>query len=282
MVIRRQPVISWLLEKNYFFDPTKISILRVENIIHQEYLLNGMRHLAQVREMNPNWGLPELLMPSFKKVMGKSEKSFSTIEPQLFQEFYREKVCGILIDGEITIVYGFGENQAYVWLFRVKNDVSYLCNYFYFGPKEADYRNIGCSQTILGDPIFRGGSWEERSRVYVAVSSLLVTYLAVKKYAKVETIVVPVNAVRVVEDTIQGYKGREKIRNNSGQEVIVMDSRWFVKIVNDNDIFVRGFFRLQNKKNELGDWYKELIFVDSYVRHGYHRNAKIEDNLSDK
>ena len=86
MVIRRQPVISWLLEKNYFFDPTKISILRVENIIHQEYLLNGMRHLAQ---------LPELLMPSFKKVMGKSEKSFSTIEPQLFQEFYREKVCGI-------------------------------------------------------------------------------------------------------------------------------------------------------------------------------------------
>ena len=24
-----------------------------------------------------------------------------------------------LIDGEITIVYGFGENQAYVWLFRV-------------------------------------------------------------------------------------------------------------------------------------------------------------------
>jgi len=54
-----------------------------------------MRHLAQVREMNPDWGLPELLMPSFKKVMGKSEKSFSTIEPQLFQEFYREKVCGI-------------------------------------------------------------------------------------------------------------------------------------------------------------------------------------------
>mgnify|MGYP001045309259 CR=1 FL=1 len=153
-----------------------------------------------------------------------------------------------LIDGEITIVYGFGENQAYVWLFRVKNDVSYLCNYFYFGPKEADYRNIGCSQTILGDPIFRGGSWEERSRVYVAVSSLLVTYLAVKKYAKVETIVVPVNAVRVVEDTIQGYKGREKIRNNSGQEVIVMDSRWFVKIVTIMIFLCEGFFAFKTRK----------------------------------
>lgn len=40
---------------------------------------------------------------------------------------------------------------------------------------------------------------------------------------------------------------------------------------------VRGFFRLQNKKNEFGEWYKELIFVDSFIRHGYHRNAKIED-----
>ena len=27
-----------------------------------------------------------------------------------------------------------------------------------------------------------------------------------------------------------------------------------------------------------GEWYKELIFVDSYIRHGYHRDAKIEDN----
>ncbi len=34
---------------------------------------------------------------------------------------------------------------------------------------------------------------------------------------------------------------------------------------------------MQNKKNPKGEWYKELIFVDSFVRHGYHRNAKIED-----
>ena len=27
------------------------------------------------------------------------------------------------------------------------------------------------------------------------------------------------------------------------------------------------------------EWYKELIFVDSFVRHGYHRNAKIEDDI---
>lgn len=87
----------------------------------------------------------------------------------------------------------------------------------------------------------------------------------------------PNKTISIVEDTINEYKHKEKVRNESGQKVIIMDSRWFVKIINDNDIFVRGFFRFQNKKNELGEWYKELIFVDSFVRHGYHRNAKIED-----
>ena len=57
-----------------------------------------------------------------------------------------------------------------------------------------------------------------------------------------------------------------------------MDSKWFRTIINDNDIYVRGFFRMQNKKNASGEWYKELIFVDSFVRHGYHRIAKIEDD----
>jgi len=34
--------------------------------------------------------------------------------------------------------------------------------------------------------------------------------------------------------------------------------------------------KLQRKKNEKGEWYREMIFVDSYLRHGYHRNAGIE------
>ena len=103
------------------------------------------------------------------------------------------------------------------------------------------------------------------------------SYLAVKKYAKVETIIVPDKKITILEDNIKEYKYKEKVRNESGQEVIVMDSRWFVKIINENDIFVRGFFRLQNKKDEFGEWYKELIYVDSFIRHGYHRNAKVED-----
>lgn len=105
--------------------------------------------------------------------------------------------------------------------------------------------------------------------------------MAVKKYVKVETVVVPTGTITKLDDTVLGYKTKEKIRNESGQEVIVMDSHWFRKIVNDNDIFVRGYFKMQPKKNEMGEWYKELIFVNPFVRHGYHRNAKIEDDDSE-
>lgn len=117
---------------------------------------------------------------------------------------------------------------------------------------------------------------EEKSLMYGKIINKLIAYLAVKKYVKVDTIIVPPGTITRLDDKIYDYQTKDKIRNESGQKVIVMDSRWFRKIVNDNNIFVRGFFRFQNKKNERGEWYKELIFVDSYVRNGYHRNALIE------
>lgn len=117
---------------------------------------------------------------------------------------------------------------------------------------------------------------EEKSLMYGKIINKLIVYLAVKKYVKVDTIIVPPGTITRLDDKIYDYQTKDKIRNESGQKVIVMDSRWFRKIVNDNNIFVRGFFRFQNKKNERGEWYKELIFVDSYVRNGYHRNALIE------
>lgn len=102
------------------------------------------------------------------------------------------------------------------------------------------------------DQLF-AGSKEEREQIYERLANKLMVYLAVKKYVKVETIIVPVGTTAKLDDKILGYKSKEKVRNESGQEVIVMDSRWFRKIVNDNEIFVRGFFRFQNKKDEKGN-----------------------------
>ena len=273
MVIRKQPIISWLLERTYVFDPAKITVVQTENPVHTGYLFNGIAHITSVRKDNPDWGLPELLMPSFEEAMEKSAKSFNKFDHQLFQEFYNDNECGILLHKELgTVIYGFGDNTLYVWLFKDMNGISVLYNYFYLKSTEENKRLVHCSPTLLDEPIF-----ESVPDLYSVVGNLLITYLAVKKYAPVETIIVPNKAMKVVEDTIDGYKHKEDIKNESGQEVIVMDSRWFVKIINDNDISVRGHFRLQPKKNEYGEWYKELKYINPHVRHGYHRNAKIEE-----
>lgn len=282
MVIKKQNVISWLLDGTFIPTLDKITIVHTENPIHFQYLMNGLKWLSDIREHKPEWGLPEVLMPSFEKVMTKSAKSFNKIDHQLFQEFYKDNVCGILLDKLYgTIVYGFGENKLYVWLFKTIYDSSVLYDYFYFESREDNMRGLYCCPLLVDDPQLYDTANEECKELYSCVGNLLISYLAVKKYADVETIVIPTGTIKIVEDNIQGYKHKDKVKNDSGQEVIIMDSRWFVKIINDNDIFVRGFFRLQNKKNEMGQWYKELIFVNSFVRHGYHRNAKIEDNDND-
>ena len=148
--------------------------------------------------------------------------------------------------------------------------------YFYAESTKDNIRNIYTWPTLLNDKQLFNMPEEEKSLMYGKIINKLIVYLAVKKYVKVDTIIVPPGTITRLDDKIYDYQTKDKIRNESGQKVIVMDSRWFRKIVNDNNIFVRGFFRFQNKKNERGEWYKELIFVDSYVRNGYHRNALIE------
>lgn len=279
MIIRKRPIISWLLNSDNIEDEEKFGVPLLSNKLHFGYLTNGLKLLSDVRDTHPNWGLPELLMPSFEKVMEKSAKSFYDIDHQLFQEFYRDNVCGILLSKDCgTIVYGFGENTLYVWLFREDNGCSNLYMFFYLESTKDNVRHVYTWPTLTDDDQLFAGDKEERQRIYEKLANKLMIYLAVKKYVKVEKIVVPIGVTTKLDDKILDYKSKEKIRNESGQEVIVMDSRWFRKIVNDNEIFVRGFFRFQNKKNEFGEWYKELIFVDSFIRHGYHRNALVEEN----
>lgn len=278
MVIKKQPILSWLLGSNPKDFIGKVGIAGTQNPTHFGYLNNGFHFLSEVLESKPDWGLPELVMPSFEEVMKKSAKSFFKIDHQLFQEFYNDNECGILISKHWgTIVYGFGENELHVWLFVTHDDGSKLYLYFYVKSTEDNTRQIHTWPTLTNDEQLFFGDVNERQHIYEYLTNFLISYLAVKKYVKVETVIIPTGTVTKLDDTVLPYKTKEKVRNDSGQEVIVMDSRWFRKIVNDNDIFVRGFFRLQNKKNSEGEWYKELIFVDSFVRHGYHRNAKIED-----
>lgn len=257
-------------------------IAPVSNPINQSILGNSLIELDKIRKQTPEWGLPELLMPSFEEIMYKSHRSFEKIMPQLFKDFCEREECGILLcRGNVTIVYGFGSNQLHIWFF-IEQDGKSVFNFFTCNVCNSENIGVGIANTLLADNLLFSGSLQERQQKLAFIAGFVATYVAVKRYVKVETIVIPQGKFTAIEGTPLEYIEKKKILNQTGQEVIVMDSKWFRKIINENDIYVRGFFRMQNKKNESGEWYKELIFVDSFIRHGYHRNAKIEDEEIDK
>ena len=277
MVIKKQPVISWLLTDKVKDFIGKLRICESDFHENNMYLLQAFQNLAKVRAAKPDWGLPELVMSSFEKAMEKGEPAFQKIWANLFEDFSRQYVCGIIVSTlwKGTIIYGFGNNKIFIWLYQEIFGESYLrC----FCEAYINNENQIISLAPYGfcnDPsLFAGPAGKN---ICAHLAAYVVDYVALKKYAPVEKIVVVNNTAVKIGNGDNKYNPSQKVRNESGQEVIVMDSRWFTKIINDNDIVVRGFFRLQNKKNEAGEWIKELIYVDSFIRHGYHRNAKIED-----
>lgn len=279
MLIKKRPVITWLLHPDTLKSPNGIMLSGVANPVNYQILNGQLAELDKIRLQKPTWGLPELLMPSFEEVMYKSHRSFEKIMPDLFEDFCAKEECGILLcRGNVTIVYGFGGNQLHIWYFTEHNGVSIL-NFYTCNVCDGENIGVGITNTIIADNNLFSGSLQERQQKLAFIAGFVATYVAVKRYVQVETVIIPQGKFTAIEGTPLEYIEKKKVLNQTGQEVIVMDSKWFRKIVNDNDIYVRGFWRMQNKKNADGECYKELIFVDSFVRHGYHRNAKIEDDI---
>lgn len=277
MLIKKRPIITWLLDPDSNKLPDGILLARSADPINHQLLNHHLEELNNIRIQEPEWGLPELLMPSFEEVMKKSAPSFGKIMPQLFHEFSEKEECGILLyQGNVTMVYRYGGDKLHIWYFSEQNGKS-IFNFYTSNDFVGDQLRVGVLNPIISDNALFQGSLEDRHIALASVVNFVSAYVAVKRFVKVETVIIPQGKFTAVEGTPLEYVDKKKVINQTGQEVIVMDSKWFRKIINDNDIYVRGFWRMQNKKNDEGEWYKELIFVDSFVRHGYHRNAKIED-----
>lgn len=282
MIIKERSIISWLLNPDMKLVPKNLVIAPVSHPINQSILRNNLIELDNIRKQAPDWGLPELLMPSFEEVMYKSHQSFDKIMPQMFEDFCEKEECGILLcHGNVSIVYGFGGNKLHIWYFT-ELDGNSVFNFYTCNVCDGENIGVGVTNTLLDDNLLFSGPLQERQQKLAFIAGFITTYVAVKRYVKVETFIIPQGKFTAIEGTPLEYVEKKKVLNQKGQEVIIMDSKWFRKIINNNDIYVRGFFRMQNKKNEFGEWYKELIFVDSFVRHGYHRNAKITDDEIDK
>ncbi len=278
MVIKKQPVISWLLTDNAKEFIGKLKIAESDNNKNNVYLYNSYLKLAKIRAAKPEWGVPELVMPSFEKAMEKGGSAFNKIWNQLFNDFSQQSECGIIVSTlwKCTIVYGFGNKKLFIWLYSNVCGESILRCYCESYVNSSGQIVVMAPYEFVTDACLFSGP---DAKVCEYLTNYIVDYVALKKYAPVEKVIVANNSSVKIESVDNKYNPTRKIRNESGQKVIIMDSKWFTKIINDNDIVVRGFFRLQNKKNEDGEWIKELIYVDSFIRHGYHRNAKIEDEV---
>ena len=91
MRIRERSIITWLLNSDMKQSPKNLLIAPVSHPINQSILGNSLIELDNIRKQAPDWGLPELLMPSFEEVMYKSHRSFDKIMPQLFKDFCEKK-----------------------------------------------------------------------------------------------------------------------------------------------------------------------------------------------
>lgn len=68
--------------------------------------------------------------------------------------------------------------------------------------------------------------------------------------------------------------GAVEMKNDTDTVVNVLTTRWYTEIHHDGDFPVRPHFRMQPKKNANGEWTRELIAIEGFTKHGYHRKAQ--------
>ena len=253
MLIKERPIITWLLNPDMKLAPKNLVIAPVSHSINQSILGNSLIELDNIRKQAPDWGLPELLMPSFEEVMYKSHQSFDKIMPQLFEDFCEKEECGILLcRGNVSIVYGFGDNQLHLWHFTEQNGNS-VFNFYTCNVSAVDNIGVGIANTVIADNMLFSGSLQERQQKLAFIAGFVATYVAVKRYVKVETIIIPQGKFTAIEGTPLEYIEKKKVLNQTGQEVIVMDSKWFRKIINDNDILYAASSVCKTKRTSLAN-----------------------------
>ena len=97
MIIKERPIITWLLNPDGLDENGNLVKARLSNKANEDALNEELVYLNEIRKEKPNFGLPELVMPSFEHVMEKSAPAFSKVRKKLYREFGESDECGILL-----------------------------------------------------------------------------------------------------------------------------------------------------------------------------------------
>lgn len=211
MIIKKRPIITWLLNPDTSGFQEGLTYASPENPFNYNKLNEELKLLKNIRELRPNWGLPELVMPSFRRVMEKSAPAFEKIMPKLLEDFSVTDECGILINGNNeTLVYGVGDSQLNTWFFKEQNGHSvfvFSAGYNFVNGKP----KLSMIDSILHDDSLFTGSIKNRIEEIGKSLHFIAIYLAVKKYVKVETIIIPQGTFTAVDGTPLEYVEKKKL-----------------------------------------------------------------------
>lgn len=252
-ILKSQPIIDWLMYP------------ACKRVVWSDYE-NGRQIIKGLESLRGRLKRPVYITQSFEQCAARSAKSFESMFPQIIKENNGE--WGVIVfahdcdqdTANCTLFSIVGNRLAFSYFscsrgFNMSNLV--FCAFVDF--KEDSYH------MEIGD-YFDLDMEYERTLANLAWTGI-VLYLALRKYAKVE-----------VKDLKHGKKvvhNGTEYTSTSNVPFEIFDSKWFTEICSDKDFSVRGHFRLQPKKVN-GEWTKELIYINEFMKHGYHRKALIE------
>lgn len=270
MKIKSQPLLRWL----YYPASPMNNAIHVHRDIAQQFL--SLRNKV---------GKPVYLTNTFINQIVKTNNAFYKFYHDAVKSFEGES--GVIVvdrlyadgvptaDDAHTIIWSVKNGELSFILFSLYEGQSY--NYAWAtstfdngGTKMAgwdcDWRSVRYPQYFV-DPDRHDYI---NDRLCHCATLIVSGYFCLRKWATVELVnIKPNKTVRI--------KGENEPISLSGDvPMTIMDCRWFREISSDKEFLVSGHFRLQPYKDESGVWDKKLIYIDEYVKHGYHRKAGIQ------
>lgn len=177
MIIKERTIINRILRPNNDRN-SLIKYLAGENPASTEVLVEALDELENLRSKHIEWGLPELIMPSFREVMDKSMKSFNKIDYQLIHEFGAACICGILLfDHSDTVVYRFENDKVKFWYFTEKDKISTLCFYYETEAFDDNSRESVVAECLLNDKLIFSTSREDSIFILQNIATEIVLYM---------------------------------------------------------------------------------------------------------
>lgn len=218
----------------------------------EAYKLEGMTYMEIYNGIYTDIENIYYISKPFIDALNKSGKTFLKMITQQEECERVQEDCAFIYDDILWVVARRPNN--YIRLMRIKNEGCLFTSIIY------RFRGDNTFESYMSttDP--------ETERNCIAIYYML---MMLKRYGKAEIEMLP------KQKKIHSQVLKEKTLNETGMNVKVLDSRWFTTICRNEGFLVSGHFRLQPKKDENGEWTRELIYINTYAKKGYHRLAPV-------